>query len=281
MIHYLHLCDNQRHNEGESFQDSPDKTLQIILGGYSYGSWICSHLATPLEIWNLIETAIEGSTAADIKARALLVAMQTNEELSTARKAPRKSHDHTLSVGGEETSPEKRRRSADISPNRFSTDLRRSLDLPRKLANLRRKSRQPSGPAVEATEHATRVGPSTTPAPKIEAAYLLVSPLLPPISSFTTLPIGLRALKSHDESSMLMLSLNRTLAVFGSDDMFTSGNKLRKWAQEISAMPESRFHHVEVNGAGHFWRGHAVQKSLKIAVKEWAHALAFEPHVSC
>lgn len=179
-----------------------------------------------------------------------------------------------MTVGGDETSPEKRRRSGE---GRFSTEVRKSLDFPRKLASLRRKSREVSVSTIAAASTVIENEESALDGegvPKVEVAYLLVSPLLPPISTFTAFPIGIGALRPHNEENYTRLSASPTLAVFGNDDMFTSGKKLRKWAQDISSLPMSKFKYVEVAEAGHFWRSHAVQNALRIAIQGWIRGLS-------
>jgi len=266
LLHYLHHSVAQ--DSVEPFQLPCSNAIQLILGGYSYGSLITSHLPEASEIAKTFHEPQEGTAIAEIKARAEHLALQVNEEIRASRKSvedkatphsPRK-HGHTLSVGGEETSPEHRRHSTE---GRLSTDLRRSLDLSRKLASLRRKNHQASV-TVSAAQ------PESDPlALRIEASYLLISPLLPPMSSLITLPFGFHSMKHTNDDLSRLLSHHHSLAVFGSDDFFTSAVKLRRWAKSISEESESKFRYVEVEHAGHFWRSHEVQNKLKIAVREW------------
>jgi alpha/beta superfamily hydrolase len=260
LIHYLHNIDTSDH---EPFPDPsiPNDSVLIVLGGYSYGSLIASHLPDPCDILKTFSTPEEGSAAAEIKNRAASLAGQMNEQLrvlGAARLYRGKSehkHGQTLAVGGEETSPDKRRRSTEI---RRSADVKRSLDLPRTLSQFRRKSHEikpactPPTPVVD------------TILPRIESAYLLVSPLLSPISSLTAL-----SLKQDSAENCERFSSAPSLAVFGDNDFFTSVKKLRKWSQAVSSKPGSKFRYVEIPGAGHFWHDHNAQKSLRVAVKEW------------
>jgi hypothetical protein len=267
MIAYLYNFST--HDSSEQSLLPSDHVIQMILGGYSYGSLITSHLPKPQEIVKSLHEAEEGTAIAEIKSRAETLAVQVNEELKAKRmslEAKRsqsspnaKKHGHTLSVGGEETSPEKRRQSHE---DRLSSDLRRSLDLPRKLASLRRKNQHRH-------EVTTVASNSDSPSLHVEPSYLLISPLLPPISSFATLPFGFRSLRHNHEELSKRLSLHHSLAVFGNDDIFTSAQKLRKWAKGISEEQDSAFRYVEIEHAGHFWRDHVVQNALKTAIREW------------
>jgi alpha/beta superfamily hydrolase len=258
----------------ESLPESPhlEESILVVLGGYSYGSLIASHLPNPTEILKTFSTCEEGTAAAEIRCRATSLAGQMNEQirvLGAARMHHSKSlhkHGHTLLVGGEETSPEKRRRSTET---RRSTDTRMSLDIPRTLSQFRRKShesKRPSTPPKPANLEATL--------PKIEAAYLLISPLLPPISTLTAL-----SLKQDTEEHCTKFSSSPSLAVFGDDDFFTSAKKLRKWSQSISSRPVSTFCYDEVEGAGHFWHDRDTQNQLKNAVKEWLKGISEVEHV--
>jgi hypothetical protein len=260
LIYYVHNIEIQDH---EPCPSSPvtKGTILLVLGGYSYGSLITSHLPNPRDILNTFCTPEEGTAAAEIKHRAASLAGQMNEQLrvlGASRMHHGNSvhkHGHTLAVGGEETSPDKRRRSTET---RRSTDTRRSLDLPKKLSSLRRKSHEIKPPFTPPT-------PATgTALPSIESAFLLVSPLLPPISSFTAL-----SLKQDNEEQRERFSSAPSLAIFGNDDLFTSAKKLRKWSQAISSKPASKFRFVEIDGAGHFWHDRNTQEKLRIAVNEW------------
>jgi alpha/beta superfamily hydrolase len=261
LVHYMDSVEELDH-ESPPESPRPEEPILVVLGGYSYGSLIASHLPNPCEILKTFSTCEEGTAAAEIKSRAASLAGQRNEEirvLGAARIHHRKSshkHRHTLLVGGEETTPEKRRRSTET---RRSTDIRMSLDIPRTLSQFRRKSyesKQPSTPPKPVhLEHSL---------PKIEPAYLLVSPLLTPISTFTAW-----SLKQDTEEQCVRFSKNPSLAVFGDDDFFTSAKTLRRWSQFIGSRPASRFRCVEIKGAGHFWHDRDTQIQLKKAVKDW------------
>ncbi|QDS68807.1 hypothetical protein FKW77_006164 [Venturia effusa] len=269
MIQYLHQLSTI--DSGEQLLLRSHNTIQLILGGYSYGSLITSHLPDPEEIVKSLIEAEDGTSIAEIKSRAGTLAVQVMEELKAKRASLEtsksrsvispnaKKHGHTLSVGGDETSPEKRRQSYE---GRLSSDLKRSIDLPRKIASLRRKNNH--------QHEIIAVAPNLEPpALRVEHSFLLISPLLPPISSLATLPFGFRTLSHSHEELSKRLSLHHSLAVFGSDDVFTSAHKLRKWAKGVSEKQDSAFRYVEIENAGHFWRDQGVQDALKTAIMEW------------
>ena len=267
LIYYLHHLDCLNLRSTSDTLNPADESILLVLGGYSYGSLITSHLPETSQILSIFSTAEEGTGAAEIKTRAHSLAGQRNEKirvLGTAKAQQRntgRGHANTLAVGGEETLPEKRRQSTET---KRSIDIKRSLDLPRTLTHFRRNHHETRRPA---TPPAITIEDSQLP--RIAPAYLLISPLLPPISSITALPFGLGALKYDSDEQSERLSKHPSLAVFGNDDFFTVARKLRKWTQAISARPDSSFRYVEIEGAGHFWHSQDAQRRLKIAVREW------------
>lgn len=106
-------------------------------------------------------------------------------------------------------------------------------------------------------------------------SYLLVSPLLPPVSSFLTVftslsvDVGARSAQARAARPADQLSVHRTLALFGDDDTFTAVGKLRRWSAELGRMPHSQFRGCEIKGAGHFWREDGVEQEAREILREW------------
>jgi pimeloyl-ACP methyl ester carboxylesterase len=278
MVEFLRGCDALTDLHDGVFDDSDSTApIQLVLGGYSYGSWICTHLPDISEVMKQFCQPIEGNAAAEVNARARHLATQTNLEIRAAFAESRTKHAHTLSVGGEETSPEKRRRSGESSPSRFTSEFRKSLDFARKIGSVRKKhyeeAASEAAPAGSEQNSEPEAAPDVVPEQKISVAYLLISPLLPPISAFTTLPFGSNPLRGHSEETLCRLASNPTLAVFANNDSFTSAKKLRLWSQDLSNRADSKFQFVEIDCAGHFWRTHQVQKSLMVAIGHWTECL--------
>jgi hypothetical protein len=262
MMHYLHHIELlEPGSESETSGPTKDRCLEIIFGGYSFGSQIMTHLPDPLDILKRFSAEEEGTAASEVIIRAKSLAGQRNEQVRVLG-AERASRGHVV-VGGEETAPEKRRKSSEF---KHSLDIKRSLDIPRKLSQYRRRSQE--------TRRHTTNAVADTELPTVRPAYLLISPLLPPISFFTALPFGAGALRSESEESHEKLSKYDTLAVFGNDDTFTSVKKLRKWANNLGSRPHSKFVSKEVEGAGHFWHDVDAQQQLKTAVKNWSISLS-------
>ncbi|CUS08252.1 unnamed protein product [Tuber aestivum] len=107
---------------------------------------------------------------------------------------------------------------------------------------------------------------------KVTARYLLVSPLLPPISSLLMGFAGMKVWSlgggSVDEGEKGIEAIGaRVLAVYGDGDTFTGVRKYRKWREKMEGEGWSG---VEVGGAGHFWREEGVMEVLVGEVEEWA-----------
>ena len=107
-------------------------------------------------------------------------------------------------------------------------------------------------------------------------SYLLISPLLPPVSQFLTafstlsVNVGGGSAQARLAARPIdQLSMHRTLALFGNQDTFTSARKLQRWSAELGCVPHSRFQGCEIEGAGHFWREEGVEMHARQALREW------------
>ncbi|GAB7353666.1 hypothetical protein MBLNU459_g4072t1 [Dothideomycetes sp. NU459] len=126
------------------------------------------------------------------------------------------------------------------------------------------------GAAAEMTAAAAAAA-AVTPA-NIRTAYLLISPLLPPLSTvlvpgmpWSLLPWRADSGKSSAASAMLA---NPALAVFGSEDGFTAAKKLCVWGDRMKGQ-SSGFEWRRVDGAGHFWREEGVDGELRGIIGAW------------
>ena len=284
----------------ESIPNSPDASLQristgavlentssttsirtkLILGGYSYGSLIASHQPAIDVILQRFTEVQKGTAEAEIRLRAASLAAQWNQDAqlrheirrgrSLTAQGDRSPSANALSVtvGGDESEPGSRRP---------SQESRHSMDVVRRSFERTRKSlgRRPSHECPLSSECEDRL---TSTAPKApQAYYLLISPLLPPVSSFATMFSKLSASRSHkgplNEPTPLeqcdRLTSCGTLAIYGGKDFFTSQKKLRAWSEALRSKSNSRFDFHEVSTAGHFWREEGHEAELRHAIRDW------------
>lgn len=252
--------------------DAQSPGMTLILGGYSYGSLITTRLPATKVMLQRFETVSKGTAEAEIRLRAASLSQQWNkdaelyEEAHHARKSRSQERLRTsaramaVAMGGDESEPGIRR--ASHEGKRSIDAVRRSMDRSRRKLGFRQHSSEVYECSV-AKECLTAV---ELPLPQTH--YLLISPLLPPISNLATMFTSLRSggLPNCEDN----LLLNPTLAIYGDEDFFTSQKKLRKWAESLKMRPGSRFQFCEVAGAGHFWREEGSDHQMRSCIKNWA-----------
>jgi pimeloyl-ACP methyl ester carboxylesterase len=69
------------------------------------------------------------------------------------------------------------------------------------------------------------------------------------------------------------LTEHPTLAIYGDKDVFTSPRKLRRWAEQLANVNDSRFTFAEITGAGHFWHENRAEARMKDAIRYWVEDL--------
>ena len=249
------------------------QAMTLILGGYSYGSLITTQLPPTEGMLRRFEKVSKGSAESEIRLRANNLATQWNKSVEMYREA-----NHAKSPGPHESVKSSPRMMAvvmggdesDSVSQRLSHEGRRSVDAVRRSINRTRKklgSRQQSH-SSEAAEDATaeedRVEISIAPP---QTCYLLVSPLLPPISTLATMFSSLHVSTSLCCEKKLMC--NPTLAIYGGNDFFTSHKKLRKWVANLQVGSASHFQFREIVGAGHFWREDDSKSQIRACLRDW------------
>lgn len=250
----------------------PDQAPLVILGGYSYGSLILKHLPPAPSILHRFSNPLAGSAADEILLRARKLADQSNLEwINLARDVERerkRKHEHkaSLTVGGEETSPNKRRGSREA---KRSFDIPHSLDLSHRLRSLSHRGRKhgDSTSSLEQTNVKLMIP---------EVRYLLISPLTPPISTFAAPALGQKLWSRSTDGTTTSIGKFRSLAIYGDHDIFASAKKIRDWSDHLKAEHGSAFSSVEVAGAGHFWVEQGVEKQLRAALRDWVVEISSE-----
>ncbi|KAF2823251.1 hypothetical protein CC86DRAFT_298621 [Ophiobolus disseminans] len=248
------------------------ETPTIILGGYSYGSLILKHLPPVPMILQPFESPIAGSAHDEVVLKAHKLADQSNlawinlaRRKDRERRLAKKGHGAKPSVtmGGEETSPDKRRTSRDI---RRSVDRGLSVDFGNRLRSLSHRRRKDESPVTSLER--TDASPITMP----EVRYLLVSQLTTPTSTLAAPALVHKFWNKTRERFQDVLSKHATLAIYGDQDMFASAKKLRSWCAQMRDASRVHFSSVEVTGAGHFWVEKGVEAKLRAALRDWATA---------
>ncbi|MCJ1314635.1 hypothetical protein MMC25_008317 [Agyrium rufum] len=275
-----------------------DDRMVLVLGGYSYGSLITVNLPPLEQILNPFHNPEPGVAAAEIRLRATHLSEQANREARQAQRgrSEKRIHDgglldasHAFMMGGEESEPGTRRRSRET---RRSMDVvRKSFDRSRVKLGLRSESHDTDDDVLQTPGSQTEFGigelspPPKPPEPR--AYYLLISPLLPPVSSLATMftvpkiPKFLRAsnrlssLSNQADKEALAVEIsdkltkNPSLVVYGTKDFFTSHRKLEHWTRRLALQSNSLFQYHEIVGAGHFWHEFGVERQMRGFVQQF------------
>lgn len=83
------------------------------------------------------------------------------------------------------------------------------------------------------------------------SAYLAISPPVGFVTRLATMSFS--GPSSASIIGDVLFTLNPALVIYGDQDGFISHKKIHEWIQQLSSADASRFRHVEVRGAGHFW----------------------------
>jgi pimeloyl-ACP methyl ester carboxylesterase len=213
----------------------------VVFAGYSYGSLITTRLPDLAALLAPFETLAPAREAREVAARARMIADQTD-------------------WGGLQPPPPSS--SSSVGANRRSADGDGCAG-------------DGGGGGLAAAARAKAVFPAGLSPLSFETHYLLVSPLLPPISTLTALSSLLNDDPAADEAHLRKFRENPALAVFGARDVFTSARRLSAWCAERREA-NARFAWLEVPGAGHFWHERGTLAAATRAVKEW-----IERNVGC
>ena len=256
-----------------------DERMVLILGGYSYGSLITSNLPSTEVILSCFTTVSKGTAEAEIRLRAMNLSNQWNVEAEQHSRRGRRAAQSTLRAsphsaifGGEESEPGTRRASRE---SRRSIDIvRRSMDHSRTKLGTHRSSSEANPTLLEVKLERMDVAPPNS-------YYLLISPLLPPVSMLATMFSRASVFRSENiqptkpattasaSCAEEKFRMHPTLAISGDKDFFTSHKKLRKWAERLIVESNSRFTCREIKGAGHFWHEEGVDGQMRGCIRDW------------
>ena len=159
-----------------------------------------------------------------------------------------------------------------LSPDHCSAGSSASyaIALQEKATSLARHSiaKTTGRPGPEISTESTAMLPSEC---NFAFKYLLISPLLPPVSSVLSL--------FSKETSQVGDPLFRypVLSLHGSPDTFTSLSKYRSWTENLSSSNGS-FVSLEVAGAGHFWQSSDGMDEMLVKLGTWLNKDQSMPH---
>jgi hypothetical protein len=287
-MNYVRAELDQRDDETASSQSGS----RLILGGYSYGSLIASCLPALELLSPLFQEAKQGSAESEIKQRAeqmgtdlvAYIEMQKNGSLGRGRSdkqalSATSSPSHGIAMGGYTPEAAARRVSRESSRRSLDTErFRKSVDRTRQRLMIRTKGDQ---------ELHTTSTPEEHPAAMMfeaEVAFLLISPILPPIAQFTTMftkptferkdPLTHKTIAKDTSPRDEKFAVSPTCLIYGNKDVFTSASRTQKWVRRLSSRPGANIKYHEVDGAGHFWTEIDAPQQLQASIGSWLAELA-------
>ena len=263
-----------------------EQSIILILAGYSYGSLIAS-LTCPLsDICERLAQPSAGSLASEMRLWARHLAQKVYDLIlfecrqlqarSSVRSQSnnRSQYSSDMIFGGEESL--NARLSGEIDRGRRIETIRKSVEKSASRFHLPSRGHQRDLDCCVADDgiaKANVTSPSLIVFPKISPCFLLLSPILPPLSSLLT------CFSHHHFSASAAqqkenLRSHPTLAIFGTDDGFTSHRRLQKWTREFQEVSlGGNFRGVGIEGAGHLWREEGVDMKLRENIGGWAEEL--------
>lgn len=249
LVYYLSLIHAANSPETEFEAEEEEQRMEILLGGYSYGSMIAAHLPTLETVLSLLAAPAKGSPADGI--------LEQAERLAGLWKGDADSSGERVSVEG------------------AGSGSRQPARPGRRLISVLGERLLISVMSQE-VESAAGGDPVSMPVPAV--SFLLISPILPPISSVLTMTVGsqlnldfrtTQGVRVRTSQPRVQLTTHPALAVYGGNDMFTSAGKLRKWCGQLMSVPGSRLRSQEVRDATHFWHSRESMCQLRMAIKDW------------
>ena len=267
MTNYLlGLSDSASAEHEEHATDTVHERIDLVLGGYSYGSLIVTRLPPMQDILRSFQDPAPDTAMSDVIQEASQLAVETRSNLlAISRGESGLSTASPISEGSKRVSRSPVVYGGDGAHRKSRESNRVSNEgLARPSSDDAQSIKQSSYPdsGKEDNEHLQR----------FQVQYLLISPLLPPVS-FLLNPSVDSVFGGLGRSTELIndatLTSHPTLAVFGSDDLFTSASKLQAWTKKMQIASGGLFEWLEVDRAGHFWREHGVEDEMKERIARW------------
>ncbi|KAI7175114.1 hypothetical protein KC343_g13976 [Hortaea werneckii] len=286
-----YLQEIRRHGSEEIMGSDQSHPLQIIFGGYSYGSLVLARLPPPEAITRRLRDATAGTAAYEITTRARALAERSwkaaqeaaehsarGRVQGSARSTP-PAGSSPLTMGGEETDSSERRRSRESK--RALSIARKGAQLPHRIkAHKRQHSEKRSHLAHEprhSEDNVHREGKDRAEEQAVNPNYLLISPVLLPFTTMVcppgpSIPFTGATKHSGSETGGYSFSNHNSLALFGTTDVFTSSKRLQAWAGKQKAS-NPRFEWEQIEDAGHFWHEAGAMEALERRIASWVKGL--------
>ncbi|KAI7463298.1 hypothetical protein KC351_g15946 [Hortaea werneckii] len=265
--------------------------LQIIFGGYSYGSLVLTRLPPPEAILRRLRDATTGTAAYEITTRARTLAERTwkaaqeaaehsarGRGQGSARSTP-PARSSPLTMGGEETDSSERRRSRESK--RALSIARKGVQLPQRIKAHRREHCEKRSHLPHEPHHSEdsvhKEGQDRAEELAVNPNYLLISPVLLPLTTTLcppgpSIPFTGTTKHSGSETGGYSFSNHNSLALFGTADVFTSSKRLQAWAEKQKAS-NPRFEWEQIEDAGHFWHEEGAMGALERRITSWVKGL--------
>jgi pimeloyl-ACP methyl ester carboxylesterase len=250
----------------EAAGGSADGRMDVVFAGYSYGSLVATRLPDPAALLAPFSAPLPppplGESAREVVGRARKLADKVN---GGALRAAAPGH-------GRRGSGQRQRQRDAVSGDGAcgggeGADGAPAAAAGAPAARLKEAGGDEPKPSTPVVAPETTVPPSPSPL-GLDAHYLLISPLLPPISTLTALPLFAPSADADEEAHLKKFREWPTLAVFGGRDVFTSAHRLAAWCEE-RRKANARFDWFEVPGAGHFWHERGAMAEANRHVREW------------
>ncbi|KAI6894748.1 hypothetical protein KC318_g11654 [Hortaea werneckii] len=286
-----YLQDIRRHGSEEIMGSDRPPPLQIIFGGYSYGSLVLARLPPPEAITHRLREATTGTAAYEISIRARTLAERAWKAAQEAAENSARGRGHAsgrstaparsspLTMGGEETDSSERRRSRESK--RALSIARKGAQLPHRIKAHRREH---SGKRTDLLREAhnseddvSREGQDQAADQAASPNYLLISPVLLPFTTMLcppgpSIPFTSTTKQSGSGNGGYSFSNHNSLALFGTADIFTSSKRLQAWAEKQKAS-NPQFEWEQIEDAGHFWHEEGAMEALVGRIASWVKGL--------
>lgn len=250
---------------------------------------IASHLPPGNQVLDLFKAPTADTAENEIKLRAEDLSrdaiayfdmhtpsMSLSINRGRGHKADDSRHSHrAVAMGGYESEVASRRVSRESSRRSLDGErVRQSIDnVRRKISHHRIISPQKSEIKMQAPSGNDPILP--------RIAYILLSPLLPPIAGFTTMFSKLHFVGRNGRSNMAAaassvefgeLTTNPCICIYGSKDAFTSDRRLQRWTEGLCSRSGSHFVAIRT-GSGHFWQDSDGIVRLQRGLVDWLRAV--------